>query len=302
MKLIDVLQESLSDLQDFLAPGNTLEIVPVVGATSQIISVKGAGKNKRVHLLSDTANFEVNNLEDYCFSALIIGHELAHCLCEHNKHKDIGKTDRLLIEAFADYLGARISLTIMTFGKSSSSSILRIGPRYVFGSDRSYIEWLGRVELRRCIGRALKRIHDGIYINGAGRQDYIPPIDRVLTVIAGAMSFYARYYNRVQEYDAFLLFNEFYVKPGFDEITSERELPNLHRTSEIHQQIQGSSLRIGAEFKDEYKKYLETNFQYSIQQMERRAMFFKSSYEGWSLNSDKRLTKMVDESLFSLRG
>jgi len=76
----------------------------------------------------------VQSVDDAMFFLIIIGHELAHYVNKHLAHTDESKIDSVAIEGWADFFGARIMFTLITYGnqtallrKSGSTSVAPAG-------------------------------------------------------------------------------------------------------------------------------------------------------------------------------
>lgn len=180
-----IIQDLAKDLEGFFF-NNKLSIKMEFDSNSiHHASYVGSDKNERIRFSKDLCDFEPKNLSDFFFIAIIVCHEFAHYLNSHNSTEDSDNLDSAALETWADYYGARLFMTLLTFGKRTAKSI------------KGFIDPINQEVILISIGKALADIHKRIYEQNTSRK-YQPPLERVSIFCAGITSFFYRLYGEVK--------------------------------------------------------------------------------------------------------
>ena len=154
----DVANELIKDIEGFHFHSSNFKIKKEFGRASRLqASVAGIGDDKRIKLSKDICEFEITNLVDLFYVAIIVCHEVAHYLNNHTSHIDKSSVDFTALEVWADFFGARIFITAITFGSRTQKLIKR------FCSE------IEQEQILISIGRAIKDIYKYIYLQKIGR-------------------------------------------------------------------------------------------------------------------------------------
>lgn len=186
---LDIANAAFSDVDSFFYHSTKFEVKRELNVSGmrEHASYAGTNENSRIKLSSDLCAFEALTLEDYFFVLLIVCHELAHYLNFHNAHKDQGREDKVSIEARADNFGAQIFLVLITFGKSTKRNINKINGN------------LNQELLTVEIAKGLGRLYQQVYTQNSSR--FYPKAEhRVLLTVSGFLSFFNRYFGRLEKH------------------------------------------------------------------------------------------------------
>ena len=179
-----IIQNLASDLENFFFY-NKLSIKMEFDSDSVHHAVYvGKDNNERIRFSKDLSSFEPNNLSDLFYIAIIACHEFAHYLHRHNSTEDSDNLDSMALESWADFYGARLFITLISFGKRTVKSI------------KEFIDPISQEIILKSIGAALFDIYKYIYAHNTSDQ-YTPPFERVSIFCAGVTSFFYRLYGEV---------------------------------------------------------------------------------------------------------
>lgn len=224
-------------------------------------SLKGKGDSARINLSKDFCEFEIDTVENLFFVMMTVCHESAHYLNKHNDHEDSNKTDFTAIETWADFFGARIFITVITFGKRSQSLMKMFMPE------------LNQDAVLRAIGRAMKKMYQSIYLPTTD-QRYPAAIERVLIFNAGVTSFFYRIYDSLQPKWTIYMLKTMLNESELTDIAAQhnadwsRHSQIANASSSIHKSIQGVDISITKGMKPQYISLLVTN--YNLSEHEKR--------------------------------
>ena len=146
----------------------------------------GSGEKMRIRLSQDFCAFEVSSVSDYMFMLIILSHELAHYLNNHNHYNDKEKLDSIAIEARADHFGAQIFMTLITFGKNTQRDL------------KTYQEDMTQKALFEAIAVAFNDAYEKLF-KPSESISYPDPEHRVMLLIVGCLSFFNRYFRPLPE-------------------------------------------------------------------------------------------------------
>ncbi|QFY61315.1 hypothetical protein FZ934_13445 [Rhizobium grahamii] len=137
--------------------------------------VRGSGSNARIVIPNEMAEEVIDTPDKLHFHLLIIGHEIAHLVHKHCDRKDRDKAESRSVEYWADFYGAKVMMTLITYGE-------KIGMIYrPFYTGQSKLE-----KALNSMGIAVGRLVESIYVE---HVLYPAPAERVSLVSNGITSF-----------------------------------------------------------------------------------------------------------------
>lgn len=220
--------------------------------STQHASVVGVGDKLRVRLSKEYCSAQVSGVDDLHFFLFVVSHEIAHYLHAHNEHKDESKFDSKSIEAFADFFGARVMMTLLTYGKS----FIKIYEDFQFKFHGG--------EVLNSIGRAVSKLAETLFMNSSNL--YPNRISRVGHCSAGITSFLDKQFGNIKIQRSMDLLTRIYSSGSLPEIFQKEaeqfEMdPNLIiRVDEIQKKIQGINLDITKGVKLPFKTFIGTSY------------------------------------------
>lgn len=179
-----IIQDLAKDLQGFFYHNKLSIRIEFDSNSIHHASYVGADDKERIRFSKDICDFETKNLSDLFYVAIIACHEFAHYLNSHNSTTDVDNLDSLALETWADFYGARLFVTLITFGKRTQKSI------------KSFINPITQGEVLENIGKALSDVNKFIYEQNESPK-YPPPPERASIFCAGVLSFFYRIYGSV---------------------------------------------------------------------------------------------------------
>ncbi len=219
-------------------------------------SIKGKYSDARIRLSVDFCHYEASNLDDLFYVLVILCHEVAHYLNRHNDHDDEDDLDVTAIEAWADFYGARLFMTSITFGKRTQSLILE------------YCAQIDQDMVLDSIGRAIRSIYNEVYIPNTDER-YPPALERAFIFNSGVTSFFYRIYGDLKpEWTAHVLL-KLLRNSGLSELAENHHIDwdvfskQTARSSTIHQSLQNNEMAITVGLKPMYIPILVTNYKIS---------------------------------------
>lgn len=114
---------ALQDFADFFLPGYELVIPLRIGDTSSHASAKSRGSKRWIAISRDMADHEIATPATFLFHLLILGHEIAHVVHEHVYAGQQEAKDHSALEFWADFYGAKVMMTLITFGSRICKSL-----------------------------------------------------------------------------------------------------------------------------------------------------------------------------------
>lgn len=249
-----IIKAALWDMKSFFVKGKAPKFNVDLGTRSMRghASFTGKGNKSKLSFSKDFCSFQVNTIDDYSLVLMIVSHELAHYMHQHNEHVDVESFDTKSIEAWADFFGAKVMMSLLTFGQENIALQKELGFKFHSGDMLNSIgEALYQLAL------TLFNIHDKRYSNRITRVGYCA---------AGITSFLDTYWGEMKVSRSMDVLTRLYSQGEiFSWLTSENESFSLdksifERVTEIHQKIQGYKLEITVGLKPEMQSYIGTSF------------------------------------------
>ncbi|WP_434145086.1 hypothetical protein [Photobacterium leiognathi] len=249
----DVVLAAKKDLESLFVPNANFELkVELDSSSRHHASVVGKGENLRVRLSKDFCLADVSDIDSFHYFALIIGHEIAHYMHAHNEHDDETEYDSKSIEAFTDFFGTRVMMTLITYGQEHIEIYNKLGFEFHSG------------KVIDSIGMAISELSDSLF--KADSRNYPNCISRVGFCAAGVTSFLDKKFGDVKIQRSMDVLTRIYTAGSLPQLfTLESDDfdmdPNLIvRSDEVHKVIQGIQLSICHGVQPQYFKYIGTSY------------------------------------------
>lgn len=293
----DFLENSIEDFRGFFYDQLDFKIKIIEKSSNMHIGVRGAGDEKKICISKDMANFEINDPIDYMMALMIVGHEIAHCLCEHNKFQGNESIESRAIEGYADYFGARITYSLLNFGRYNFKEFLKMYGGVPFSSKSELFHWMSRYEIFRITGLSLKKLNDLFYQSANGTNKYPGSETRIITFIAGVVSFFFRYHGNVSQDNFLKIFCTIWDSGGFVASQSKSSTDHIEKIGEIHSAIQNGNKKITSGITDKYSNLLSTEFDSSNNSKRRRVEGFIQMFSKWDDEFSKDIINHLNSEL-----
>ncbi|EMV2057020.1 hypothetical protein ACEV7S_22675 [Vibrio parahaemolyticus] len=249
----DVVLAAKKDLESFFVPNANFELKIELDSNSRHhASVVGTGENLRVRFSKDFCLAEVSDIDSFHYFALIVGHEIAHYMHAHNEHNDETEHDSKSIEAFTDFFGTRVMMTLITYGQEFIGIYEKLGFEFHSG------------KVLDSIGLAIAELSESLF--KADSKNYPNCISRVGFCAAGITSFLDKKFGNIKIQRSMDALTRIYTAGSLPQIfklkSDEFDMdPNLIiRFDEVHKVIQGINLSISNGVKPQYLKYIGTSY------------------------------------------
>jgi len=141
------------------------------------LKVYRTGSKSYLNIPSDIKFLDMSDDTEKLYLLFLLGHEIAHLANKHLNYKDKNSFDTRSIEMWADFFGAKISMSILLHGKYFSNFL----NTNISNANQG-------IEL---IAKMLKRINT-IYQNSNHSNKYLNSNNRLSTTIAGIAAFLTR--------------------------------------------------------------------------------------------------------------
>jgi hypothetical protein len=141
------------------------------------LKVYKTGKKSYLNIPDDIKYLDIDIDEEKVYLLFLIGHEIAHLANKHLDYKDKNSFDTCSIEMWADFFGAKISMSILLNGKNFNQLV---------NSDLSNPN--KGLEL---LSYMLNKIN-AIYKNTNGSEKYLDSNSRLSTTISGIIAYLTR--------------------------------------------------------------------------------------------------------------
>jgi len=239
------------DMVDFYSQSDGFDVKVEYGGNS--ITCKGVGEKCRIYLTKDFSSFEISSLDDFHFSLLVICHELAHYLHKHNEHHDESRLESKSIEDWADTFGARLMMTLITFGKTTKSLYNRHDGSSHGGK---------RID---SMASALTRLAQ-TYFNTSSDK-YSNRLTRVGYCVAGINSFLDRYFRNIDINRSMSVMQRIYMSEDMRKIVDSEYITfmaapaDIDTIDNIHKGIQKINSSITNGLREDLKPFIETSYQ-----------------------------------------
>lgn len=252
-----IIKAALWDIKSFFVKGRSPKFEVDIGsrAMRDHASFAGKGNKSKLCFSKDFCSFPINNIDDYNFSLMIISHELAHYMHKHNDHIDVDTFDTKSIEAWADFFGAKVMMSLMTFGQKNMELQKELGFKFHSG------------DMLNSIGICLYKLACTLF--NIEDERYSNRITRVGYCAAGVTSFLDAYWGDMKVSRSMDILTRLYSQGELIEwITSENESFSLdkliiERATEIHRNIQGYQLAITKGLKSNMIPFIDTSYRTS---------------------------------------
>ncbi|TMP59331.1 hypothetical protein CWB77_14035 [Pseudoalteromonas sp. S1610] len=255
IKARTLIQSAILDMRSFFHKGKSPKFNVELGsrAMREHACFSGTQSKAKICFSKDFCSFPINTIDDYNFILMIVSHELAHYLHKHNEHKDSNTHDTKSIESYADFFGARILMTLITFGPNCRTHLLEIVPTPHSG------------KLLNSIGQALSRLAETIFDTKSGM--YSNRITRIGYCAAGITSFLDAYNQNFDYKRSMDVLTRLYSQGSLrDWIIDEKEAFHLdedivEKVNIIHNNIQGERPSITSGLKSDFLNFIDTSYQ-----------------------------------------
>jgi hypothetical protein len=235
----------------------------------------GSGQKMRIRLSQDLCSFEVLTIKDYIFVLIIICHELAHYLNNHNSYTDTENLDSIAIEARADHFGAQILMTILTFGKNTLRNIAK------------YERSLTGDILFKAISEAINDIYHQIFKQGDVKR-YPKSEHRVMLLTTGCLSFFNRFFGTLPEKISILFTLTVVLELNFPEyVYDQKQLFDgdaiQDRIYKVHQEIASKFQFKMHGLKFVYGYFLSANFDKTVEERNQYKQKLEDMIANWTI-------------------
>lgn len=249
----DLVLAAKKDLESFFTPAANFELKVELNSTSRHhASVVGVGDDLRIRFSNDFCNAVVDDIDALHYFALIISHEVAHYMHSHNEHKDESENDSKSIEAFADFFGTRVMMTLITYGREFIKLYEVIGFKFHGG------------KVLDSVGAAIAELSDTLFKSDS--KNYPNCISRVVFCASGVTSFLDKQFGNMDVQRSMDVLTRIYsagslpqlFKYQSDDFDMDRDF--ISRSDEVHKSIQGINICITRGVKPEYLKFIGTSY------------------------------------------
>lgn len=215
-------------------------------------STVGVGKELRIRLSKSFCSAHISGINDLHYFLFIVSHEIAHYLHAHNEHKDESDFDSKSLEAFADFFGSKIMMTILTYGQCFIKFYEDLGFKFHFG------------EVLDSISFAFSDLAENLF--NTSSDLYSNRISRVGHCSAGIMSFLDKKFLDTNIERSMQVLTRIYSAGNLTTmLKNEKERfimdPSLIlRSDKIHKDIQGIDLEITKGLKPTFEIFIGTKY------------------------------------------
>jgi hypothetical protein len=243
-----------ADFEGFFFPWTPFK-VPVVFTAAAYPGVKADKAGTRIVLPRDMGDVSIDEPTKLFMHLLILGHEIGHLVHKHLHAANAQSVeDYLSLELWADWYGAKVMATLMTYGPRTTAIGHRLLP------SRNMMDALDEV------GAAVGLLVKSVYHPTSKR--YPPPLERAGLTVCGLLSFLRKHLGN-EQFDSRLYLHislKIFRAPYVHELlllapeSARFDDEPLRRAAEWHRQIQGDADAITPGFKPDVAEYLHTTF------------------------------------------
>lgn len=175
-----LIDNIINDFKDFFIPEKHSKFIKYrwIDDMPGGMKVIRTGKKSFLAISSDIKCLGIDNDISKLYVLFIIGHELAHLVNKHLNYKDKDIFDSQTIEMWADFFGAKITM-----------SILQNGTRFNKMLDADFKDVNIGLEI---IFHTLLELNQKVHINTNSSRKYINSSERSSTIVAGIIAFLTR--------------------------------------------------------------------------------------------------------------
>lgn len=213
-------------------------------------SVVGVGKKLRIRLSKNFCSAQIDGVDDLHYFLFVVSHEIAHYLHSHNEHKDESEFDSKSLEAFADFFGSKVMMTLLTYGQCFN----KLYENFKFK--------LNSGEVINSIGIAFSNLAEDLFNNNSDL--YSNRITRVGHCCAGITSFLDKQFRDTNIERSMNVLTRIYSAGNLPNILKyEAERYDMDhnlilKSDEIHKVIQGIDLGITKVLKPIFAVFIGT--------------------------------------------
>ncbi|RIV82185.1 hypothetical protein [Aurantiacibacter zhengii] len=248
---------ALQDFAEFFLPGYELVIPLTVGDSSSHASAKSRGQERWIAISRDMAQHEISDPATFLFHVLIVGHEIAHVVHEHVFAGEQDAKDHSALEFWADFYGAKVTMTLITFGDRICESLAAFVEHADEGKTR--LAFLGEAVDMMIAG--------GVYDT---HPRYPQPLVRAGLISNGVTSFLRQNMGDSFSPDMYVsIFSAIMGGPSTqdlirsDAFKTDYSFEPIERLQQWHRRIQGDRVAITSHFRLNLLPYLHTTFDQS---------------------------------------
>jgi hypothetical protein len=280
------IQAAVTDFEALFTPASNFTVSYSIIGGSFYAKVVGDAQTHRLLFSRYLADQKVESIDDLMFGLIIVGHELAHYVNKHNSHNDESKLDSVALESWADYFGARIMFTLLTFGSTIDKIVddllaVPFCKPCTQGERQSLI--------LRAVGRALRRTFDTLYKQTDGSAKYPKSDVRAQIFLAGVVSFFYRFFGDLKENWTLYVLKRTVIENGLAAASYDSQaqpVPDtfFERLREIHSRIKGPALFITAGLKLEYWNMVGTHYVDDESVRDQRRAHIQKELKKWNFS------------------
>lgn len=264
------------DIETFFALKNEYKVLAEFGGSK--ITCTGKGDKCRILLSEDFCKKEILDEDGLHFSLLIICHELAHYIHKHNEHQDESSKETRSIEDWADFFGAKIMMTVITFGIRTRKIYYRF-PENAH-TDKKIVS----------MGNALALLAKTFY--NTDSEKYSNSISRVGFSVAGINSFLDIYFEDININRSIRVMSWIYDSPHMRPIIQNKcmsfmkGVDGISTIDSIHKKIQGVNFYISDGLMPRLIPYIGTAYNTTLEYRAKYIEFVKTEAKKQGLKID----------------
>ncbi|WP_267382198.1 MULTISPECIES: hypothetical protein [unclassified Sphingomonas] len=242
-----------ADFEYFFLPELGPRVTIAVGSTVNAC-IRRRGDDVWIALPTDMAREQITDAARMFFHLIILGHEIAHLVHRHLYAGQQETEDYRALEYWADFYGAKVMMTLVTFGPRVSQVFKHLSP--AGGSFVSAME---------DVGAAAGRLIESVYVPN---KRYPAPLLRVGLVNNGVTSFLRHEFagTNIDPIWYFSVYKRIFSAPAtrermiFHREEMEFDMDPVDRARRWHRDMQGDKPAIAPWLKPDVLVYLHTSF------------------------------------------
>lgn len=249
-----IIEDACNDLKDFFADGYAPTFRLDFDGTNpkSKATMIGSGSSSILRFFCYFSDEVCSSKQDFMYTMIFFGHEMAHLLNRHNDHDDQDNLDSYSIELWADHYGMKLIMCLLYYGERTFSNF-----RQIEDSE-------SKPKFLNYIVRGLDKIvTEEIY--DTDHESYPSESDRINMAIAGVNSF-LDFHLGLNINRSLNVISTFYSNDILKKklLIGEPNSDKIHdvssRFSEIHQKIQGHDIAITKHLHPIFMKYIGTSY------------------------------------------
>ena len=286
-----VFDNIVADLDSFFLNGYSSSITTDFKDRRNFVAkAKGSGKERVLAVSEFNANTEIVDVKSLVAAHLIAGHELAHLLNDHNLPQHKSEADNRALEMWADYYGSRLAYTILIFGRHSGDLLKSFAGPYINADSVPFEAW------SRLLLDGTRDALDMFYNLWKGTQkSRVHPAGtfRVHSILGGVLSFFSRYYRRIEEptflmtIQALLLNQPWYESASAEMMSDEVDHEQFMHIGTMHERIQAERPGITEGLHPFFDNLIGTSYDVSRDALKSRSEKIAKDFDGWNSHFGK---------------